>query len=112
VSRPSGAGRQGRIEDAEQLLAGLTADAETVHPLAAVHLARGEAALAVEALERGLAHIPPDSASAGPLLMLLVDVQLAAGRVADAAVVAERLSAIAARHLRPVPDRVRGAGAG
>jgi DNA-binding NarL/FixJ family response regulator len=90
--------RQGRVEEAEQLLADLTPDAETAYPLAAIHLARGETTLATDVLERGLAELPPDSAAAVPLLGLLVDVHLAAKQVTDAAEAAERLDAIAARH--------------
>jgi DNA-binding NarL/FixJ family response regulator len=90
--------RQGRLEEAEQLLADLTADAETAYPLAAIDLARGETARAADTLERGLAQLPADSPAAVPLLGLLVEVLLAAGRVPDATAAAERLGAIAARH--------------
>jgi DNA-binding NarL/FixJ family response regulator len=90
--------RQGRVEEAEQLLAGSTPDAETAYPLAAVHLARGEPTMAVEALDRGLAQLPEASAATGPLLALLVDAHLAAGQVEAAAVTATRLSSTAGRH--------------
>ena len=93
--------RQGRIEEAEQLLAELTADAEAALPLAAIHLARGETTRAADVLDRGLAQLPLDSAVAAPLLAMLVDVHLAAGHAADAASAAERLAAIAARHRGP-----------
>jgi DNA-binding CsgD family transcriptional regulator len=93
--------RQGRIEEAEQLLAELTADAEAALPLAAIHLARGETTRAADVLDRGLAQLPLDSAVAAPLLAMLVDVQLAAGHAAEAAGAAERLTAIAARHRGP-----------
>jgi DNA-binding NarL/FixJ family response regulator len=90
--------RQGRFEEAEQLLADLSADAETAYPLAAIHLARGNTTLAVDALERGLAETPPDSAAAAPLLGLLVDVHLATGNIADAARAADELTALAEQH--------------
>jgi DNA-binding NarL/FixJ family response regulator len=90
--------RQGRIEDAEQLLADLTADAETAYPLAAIHVARNEMARAADVLERGLAQLPSDSAAAAPLLGLLVDVRLADGRVSEAAEIADQLSTLADRH--------------
>ncbi|HEY7008740.1 MAG TPA: LuxR C-terminal-related transcriptional regulator [Jatrophihabitantaceae bacterium] len=90
--------RQGRLEEAEQLLADVTADAETARPLAAIHLARGETAVAAEVLERGLAQLDPDGAATAPLLTQLAEIHLAAGRVADAATVADRLSATASRH--------------
>jgi DNA-binding NarL/FixJ family response regulator len=88
--------RQGRVEEAAQLLTDLTPDAETAYSLAAVHFARGETTLAVDAVERGLAQLLPDSAAAVPLLGLLVEVHLDAGQVADAARAADELSAIAA----------------
>lgn len=90
--------RQGLIEEAEQLLAEMTADVETAYPLAAIHLARNELTRAADVLERGLSQLPFDSAAAAPLLGLLVDVRLAGARVPDAAEAAERLSAIAVRH--------------
>jgi DNA-binding NarL/FixJ family response regulator len=90
--------RQGRLEEADQLLADLTTDAETAYPLAAVHLARKQTELAADVLERGLAQLPIDSAAAVPLLGLLVDVQLAAGDIQQATATAERLSAVASRH--------------
>jgi DNA-binding NarL/FixJ family response regulator len=93
--------RQGRIEEAEQLLADLSVDAETAYPLASIHLIRGDTALAVDAVERGLAQLEGGSAATAPLLALLVDVHLAAGQVEDAAAAAERLSATAARHRSP-----------
>ena len=48
--------RQGRFEEAEQLLDGLdvSTDADAARPLAAIHLARGETALAGDVLERAL----------------------------------------------------------
>jgi DNA-binding NarL/FixJ family response regulator len=100
--------RQGRLEEAAQLLADLGSDLEAAHPLAALHLARGETQLAVDVLERGLAQLTPDSAATAPLLALLADVHLAAGRTDEAAAAAERLTAIAARH----PSRYLAASAG
>jgi DNA-binding NarL/FixJ family response regulator len=90
--------RQGRLEEAEQLLADVNADADTAFPLAAIHLARNETELAADVLERGLAQLPADSAAAVPLLVLLVEVRIADGNLGEAAVVSERLSAIEARH--------------
>jgi DNA-binding NarL/FixJ family response regulator len=55
----------------------------------------------MEALEQGLAQVPDGSAAAGPLLALLTDVHLEAGRASEAASAADRLSATAARHGRP-----------
>ncbi len=76
--------RQGRFEEAEQLLDGLDVDAEVAHPRAAIHLARGETALALDVLERALDQVDPHSTAAAPLLALLVDVHLAASELGAA----------------------------
>jgi DNA-binding NarL/FixJ family response regulator len=73
-------------------------DAETAPPVAALLGGAGETARACEVLERGLAQLDPDSAASVPLLALLVDVQLAAGRLPDAAAACDRLTTVAARH--------------
>jgi DNA-binding CsgD family transcriptional regulator len=90
--------RQGKLEEAERLLADLTPDAETAYPLATIGLARGEAALAVDILDRGLAQLPMDSAATAPLLALLVEAHLTAGNLSDATAAADRLSDVASRH--------------
>jgi DNA-binding CsgD family transcriptional regulator len=105
--------RQGRLEEAEMLLQGLDQVPDAGRPLAALHLARGELALARDVLERKLAAPamlapwpigtpqPAPPPVAAPLLALLVDVHLAAGEVADAAKMAERIGELAARHPTP-----------
>lgn len=92
--------RQGRLEEAEQLLDGMDVENEldAAHPLAALHLARGATSLAADALERALVRLGPSDAAAGPLLALLADVHLADGRHDRAAEVVEQLLACAARH--------------
>jgi ATP/maltotriose-dependent transcriptional regulator MalT len=92
--------RQGRFEEAEQLLAGLDAasDAAVARPLAAIHLARGQAALARDVLERALSQIDPTSTSAAPLLALLVDVHLNANMFDEAAEAADQLVDCATLH--------------
>jgi DNA-binding NarL/FixJ family response regulator len=91
--------RQGRFEEAEQLLSdGHIHPNDAARPLAAVHLARGETALATDLLEQALARTEPLSTAAAPMLALLVDVHLAAGRTADAALAAAQLAQCAARH--------------
>lgn len=90
--------RQGRLEEAEQLLIGLETDADAARPRAGIHLARGEVALARDVLERALEHVEPLSTTAAPLLGLLVEVHLAADRVDDARAVAEQLRAAATHH--------------
>ncbi len=104
--------RQGRFEEATVLLDGLDHYPDAARPLAAIHLARGDAALARELLERALDQqgvlIPP----AGPLLSLLVDVHLAAGNLDEAASAAGRLADLAGRqrgnYLRAAAALARG----
>jgi DNA-binding NarL/FixJ family response regulator len=88
--------RQGRLEEAALLLEGLDQHADAARPLAALHLARGETALALELLERRLGRVA-DTPDAGPLLELLVDVQLAAGRIDEARDAAAQLASLAER---------------
>ena len=92
--------RQGRLEEAEQLLAGVDVDAdvEAARPLAAILLARGQTALAGDVLERALDQVGSPSTAAAPLLALLVDVHLAANRIDQAEAAAEQLAACADRH--------------
>lgn len=71
--------RQGRFEEAEQLLTGLDSDVEAALPIAATHLQRGETDLAVGVLTRALGEIDPTSVAALPLWATLVDAQIAAG---------------------------------
>lgn len=100
--------RQGRLEEAAQLLEGLDHYPDAARPLAAVHLAQGRTALARDLLERALEQqgvlVPPPA----PLLSLLVDVHLADGALPDAARTAERLATLAARQQG---DYVRAAAA-
>ena len=84
--------RQGRYEEAEQLLTGLDVDPGAARPLAAIHLARGEPSLARDVLERALDHHETTGAAAVPLLALLVDVHLEAGAIDAAQQTAERLA--------------------
>jgi DNA-binding NarL/FixJ family response regulator len=93
--------RQGRFEEAEQLLAGLEDAPEAARPLAAVRLATGRTELARDIIERALVGIEPTSPAAAPLNALLVDVLLEAGCVEDAAATAEMLAACARDHPAP-----------
>jgi DNA-binding CsgD family transcriptional regulator len=90
--------RQGRLAEAEELLDGLDVHAEAARPLAALYLARGKTDLAADVIERALAQMDGTAASAGPLYALLVDVELARGRVDAAADAAARLAEVAQRH--------------
>jgi DNA-binding CsgD family transcriptional regulator len=92
--------RQGRLEEAAQLLEGLEHHPDAVRALAALHLARGDTALARDLLERATAgpdQVPTvgESTMVGPLLALLVDVYLEDRRVEDAARTVERLDRVA-----------------
>jgi DNA-binding NarL/FixJ family response regulator len=93
--------RQGRLEEAGQLLKGLEQHPDAVRTLAAFHLARGDAALARDLLERAT-EVPDEEVAAigastmlGPLLALLVDVYLEQGHVPEAEQAAQRLDRIA-----------------
>jgi DNA-binding CsgD family transcriptional regulator len=88
---------QGRLEEAEQLLRGYEDLPEAVQAMVALHLARGQTALAAARLHRRLNEIGRDNLVAVPLLAQLVEVQLAQPDVGGAAETAESLAAIAAR---------------
>jgi DNA-binding NarL/FixJ family response regulator len=102
--------RQGRVEEAAVLLEGLGQVPDAARPLAALHLARGEPALAREVIERRLAipafpapwPIAPTNPApppvAGPLLALLADACLALGAREDAADAIDRLAELASRN--------------
>jgi DNA-binding NarL/FixJ family response regulator len=87
--------RQGRFEEAAQLLEGLDVNTDTARALAVIHLSRGQPVLARDVLTRVLAQQDPTSTGAVPLLAALAEVELAAGAVDDAAAAAQQLVAIA-----------------
>jgi DNA-binding CsgD family transcriptional regulator len=93
--------RQGRFEEAEQLLDGMDADIEAARPFAAIHLGRGNVSLARDILERALDQFDPLSTATTPLLALLVDVYLAADLPVEAGAAVDRLVACADRHPSP-----------
>ena len=90
--------KQGRLEEAERLLDGLSNDPEATLPLASLQLARGEHAVARETIERALQNAEPGSSSVLPLLGLLVDVHLAGGDVAAAQTTVDVLTTCAEAH--------------
>jgi DNA-binding CsgD family transcriptional regulator len=99
--------RQGRLEEAALLLDGLGQHPDAVRTLAALHLARGETALARDLLERATEgpddEVPTvgETSMVGPLLALLVEVHLEQGNLDDADRVAGRLGRIAAAQRGP-----------
>jgi DNA-binding NarL/FixJ family response regulator len=85
---------QGRVEDAERLLAGYEDRTDALRATARLHLLRGEHAVAAALLHRRLNQVG-DGLLAVPLLALLVEVQVARGDAVSALESAERLAAIA-----------------
>jgi DNA-binding CsgD family transcriptional regulator/AraC-like DNA-binding protein len=88
---------QGRLEEAERLLEGYEDLPEAVQPMVSLYMARGQTALAAARLHRRLNEIGRDNLVAVPLLAQLVDVQLAQGDAAGAAVTAGAIAEIARR---------------
>lgn len=88
---------QGRLEEAEQLLLGYEDLPEAVQAMVALHLARGQTALAAARLHRRLNETGRDNLVAVPLLAQLVEVQLAQPDLGGAAETAASLAAIAGR---------------
>jgi DNA-binding CsgD family transcriptional regulator len=104
--------RQGRFEEAEQLLPGADGDGWTVRARAELHLARGEPAAAGVVLERRLRQVGRDSLLAVTVLDLLVQARLAEGDSESAATAAASLEALATSsdlvRVRAYADRARG----
>ena len=88
---------QGRVEEAERLLAGFDDRRECARALAMVKLARGASGLALALARRCLQEADADCLESGLMLELLVDAQLAVGDDAAALREAVRLVELAAR---------------
>jgi DNA-binding CsgD family transcriptional regulator len=86
---------QGRVEEAADLLAPFEDHVTSCAPLARVHLLRGDLDLAAAILRRGRKEMIGDVLRAGPLLALLVDVELQRGDIDAAREAAEELAALA-----------------
>jgi ATP/maltotriose-dependent transcriptional regulator MalT len=86
---------QGRLEEAEMLLAGYEDYGAAMIPRARLHLARGEPQLARAILEHALGSSALPMLEQTPLLLLLVDVLLALGDAGAAQNAAETLNALA-----------------
>ncbi|WP_129664686.1 LuxR C-terminal-related transcriptional regulator [Phytoactinopolyspora endophytica] len=87
--------RQGRYDEAGRLLAGFEFDSYAVRPLARLHLARGEHAVARRLLRRALERTG-EQVSWPIELALLAETEAAAGNVDEAREVCTQLSAVAA----------------
>ena len=92
---------QGRLEEAEQLLAGFESLPESTHALAMLYLAKGDVAMAAAVLHRRLNAVGDDNVLAAPFLALLVDVRLAQIDVDGAGETARRLEAVARQSSLP-----------
>lgn len=86
--------RQGRLEEAEQLLDGIEEEPDALRPVIALHLARGEVERARSLVERYLAHQQEPDVFAAPVMALGVEIQLARGDLAAAQSLAAALRRI------------------
>ena len=108
--------RQGRFEEADQLLAdlgeGIEVEAEATLLTAALALARGDGRAAGRLLEQRLRHLEEHRWHLAGALDLLVDAYVAAGQLEVATAMAERLDATAAaassQHLHALAAGARG----
>jgi len=99
---------QGRLDEAETLLAGFENDPDATRAAVTMRLARGEARVAEMLLVTRLDELGRQSLLAGPLLEQLVVALLADGRVDEARAVVDELDAIAAS---PGRERVQAGAA-
>jgi DNA-binding CsgD family transcriptional regulator len=93
--------RQGRLEEADELLAGHEDAPEAVGPAVALRLARDEPGAAAALLERRLDDVGTEGLLAVPLLERLVEARVAAGNVPGAAEAAGSLARLAEVSGRP-----------
>jgi DNA-binding CsgD family transcriptional regulator len=102
---------QGRIEEAERLLAGYEGLTESLGASVGIHRMKGEHAVAAGLLLRRLNEVG-DTIVAVPLLSTLVEVQLAHGTLDDASANAARLASLADRFAHPRVSAVADLAAG
>jgi len=93
--------KQGRLEEAAQLLEGMSDDPGASLPLASLQFARGERAVARETLERALQHTDPSSSGVVPLFALLIDIHLAGRDLTAAETAVDALVGCAEGHPSP-----------
>jgi tetratricopeptide (TPR) repeat protein len=96
--------RQGSLDVAASLLAGIEDDPQAALAAAELHLARGDGARAASLLERRLRPLEQDTTLAAPLLEALVDAHLQAGDRARARHAAGRLDMLATENPRPLVE--------
>jgi hypothetical protein len=87
---------QGRLEEAERLVAGLGDQLSAVPVIAAIHLARGEPTLAAAAIDRGLAVVGADRLERALLQELLGEAEIVQGQDRMAADRARKLAQLGA----------------
>jgi ATP/maltotriose-dependent transcriptional regulator MalT len=87
--------RQGRLTEAEELLAGREEHPSSLRALAQLRIADGQPDVAAALLERGLSAVDGDAVGTTQLLAPLVDARLASGDAAGAADAAGRLAEVA-----------------
>ena len=88
--------RQGRLDEAQQLLEGFEAHPDAVTTLAGLHLARGKPGLARAVLDRRLKELGPQNLQAVPILRLLAQVTLGQGDIPGAWATLDYLAQLAA----------------
>ena len=88
--------RQGRLDEAEQLLLGHDHRAEALRSWARLHLARGDFELAAAVAQRGLRLLSGDRVRAVALLAVVVEAELALGNTGAANAAAGELERLAA----------------
>ena len=89
--------RQGRLADAEQLLAGREEEPAALRALALLRIAEDRPRGAAALLERGLRAVDGNAVRTSQMLAPLIDARLACGDVGGAREAAEQLAALAAR---------------
>ena len=87
--------RQGRLREAEQLLAGREQHPSSLRALAHLRIAEGQPQVATALLERGLSATEGDAMQATQLLTPLVDARLACGDAEGADAAAQQLQKLA-----------------
>lgn len=104
--------RQGRLDDAAQLLEGNETHPDAQQPLAELELARGRPKVAVALLERRLHQLSATNLQAAPILLRLVEAQIAVGDAAAARSSATSLAQLATAARGDCLDGMAGLASG